>query len=281
MSAAVETLDVLPTEEARRPNQWTALGALFWLTLRQHARARRLAVLGILFTLPAAIALLARYANQPPAEAGELEFALIFNFIPHALIPLVALLYASGMVQDEVEEQTLTYLLVRPMPRWAVYLTKLAATVLVTVVLAGLFTAITYLAIHAGGTEGAGAVAGHALRAAGLMGLALLAYCALFGWLGLVVRRSLVMGLGYIIVFEGILANIPFVVRQATVMYYFRVLAERWAGVDATEWAIDLNIAPASWLCVAIILGVSMIATGGAASVFARQEFRMKTPEGG
>ena len=29
---------------------------------------------------------------------------------------VAALLFASGMVQDDVEEQTLTYLLIRPVP---------------------------------------------------------------------------------------------------------------------------------------------------------------------
>ena len=43
-----------------------------------------------------------------------LEFLLAFMFIPQLLLPLVALLYASGMIQDEQEEQTITYLLDPP-----------------------------------------------------------------------------------------------------------------------------------------------------------------------
>ncbi len=45
--------------------------------------------------------------------------------IPQALVPITALVFASGMISDEVEEQTLTYLLIRPVPKSVIYLVKL------------------------------------------------------------------------------------------------------------------------------------------------------------
>ena len=81
-------------------------------------------------------------------QADEVENVLIFGMIFQALVPLTALLFASGMVQDDIEEQTLTYLLIRPVPRWAIYLAKLMATFLVAVVRAVLFTTATLIVIH-------------------------------------------------------------------------------------------------------------------------------------
>ena len=72
------------------------------------------------------------WRRESPASCRNLQFAFVFNLIPHALVPLAALLYATGIIQDEVEEQTLTYLLLRPLPRWALYLIKLLATMLMT-----------------------------------------------------------------------------------------------------------------------------------------------------
>src|SRR5262249_45337584 len=131
------------------------LATLFWLTLRQHCRARRLIVLCILFCLPAGLAILVRNLAPHPitlegGQIGHIELALIFYFIPHVLAPLAALLYSSGMVQDEIEEQTLTYLLVRPLPRVGIYLTKLLATLTVTIPLIAIFTTVTYVAIYWG-----------------------------------------------------------------------------------------------------------------------------------
>src|SRR5919197_1051607 len=85
-----------------------------------------------------------------PAPADALEFALVFNLLPHGLAPLTALLYAAGMIQDEVEEQTLTYLLIRSLPRWALYVTKYLATLCVTTVLVAVATTVLYACVYWG-----------------------------------------------------------------------------------------------------------------------------------
>jgi ABC-2 type transport system permease protein len=266
----------------------SALGTLFWLTVRQYCRGRRLLILGFLFLLPSIGAVAARYSD-PDIPLNGIEFGMIFNLIPHALIPLTALLYACGMIQDELEDQTLTYLFIRPLPKWAIYVTKLLATVPVTCCLAGVFTLLTFLVIHWGSADAWSAgLPVRALKTVALQALALLGYCSLFGFLSLFVRRSLVVGIAYIIVFEGVLANIDFVVRRLTIMYYFRILALRWIGFDwysinkdgVDEWGIDLSKAPAAWSCVVTLLAVSLVATILAALIFATREFRLKTPEG-
>ena len=267
---------------ARRGFDAAALAALFTLTLRQHVRGRRLLVLSLLFLLPSALVILARLAPHPPS-AADLEFGIVFNFIPHALVPLTALLYAAGMIQDEVEEQTLTYLLLRPLPRPALYLTKLVATWLVTAALAAVFTTLTFAVIWWGQPQLWGEVLPvRAGKTAAILALAQLGYCSLFGLVGMVTRRSLVAGLAYIFVFEGVLANIPMVVRQLTVMYYLRVLVVRWlAPADSDSWSIDLKEAWSERDCVLTLLIASAVFTLLAAVITARREFRMKTPEGG
>src|SRR5579883_3102524 len=138
-----------PVKAAARWVDFSALGTLFGLTLRQHARGRRLLVLAVLFTLPALLAILIRALDPQPRLDG-LEFGLLFNMIPYTLVPLTAVLYASGMIQDEIEEQTLTYLLVRPLPKWSIYLVKLLATLVVAVALPVFFTFVTYVAMYWG-----------------------------------------------------------------------------------------------------------------------------------
>ena len=137
--------------------EMSALAALFALTVRQHTHGRRLFVLGGLYLLPCILAVVLR--NLPhPAPAEAMEFALVFALVPHGLAPLTALLYAAGIISDEVEEQTLTYLLLRSVPRWALYLTKLAATLCVTTALVAVAVAALYVAIHAGTSRSLGVV---------------------------------------------------------------------------------------------------------------------------
>src|SRR6266403_590109 len=146
-----------PRRLPRQGLNLAGLATLFWLTFRQHARARKLLVLAFVFTLPAVVALLIRHFT-PETRLPGLEFGLVFNVIPHVMVTLTALLYATAMIQDEIEEQTLTYLLV------------------------GFFTMLTEAVIYWGAPEWSEQLAPmRLLKTVGLITLTLTAYCALFG----------------------------------------------------------------------------------------------------
>jgi ABC-2 type transport system permease protein len=263
----------------RRGFDLSALGALFWLTLRQQARGRRLIVLSLLFALPAALAVLVRSLSE--GSSGDvLEAPLIFNLIPQALAPLAALLYATGVIQDEIEEQTLTYLLIRPLPRAALYITKLLAALLTTSLLAAVGTTVVYVVIHWGTNElWADVLPWRVVKAAALFAVGQVGYCAIFSFISLLTRRSLIAGIAYIVIIEGALANWPFMVRELTVMYYFRVLALRWLNPPRTEaWAINLGDAASTTTCLSILLGTGLVLTLLGGMTFARREFGVKTP---
>jgi len=246
------------------------------ITTARLVRGKRILVFAALFALPTVLALVAR--DQDPVLQ---ETVLVFGLIPQAIIPLTALLFGSGLVQDDVEEQTLTYLLIRPVPRWAIYLAKVLGATLVTAAFAAPFIASVLAAIHAGEPEyDAGATAARAGVVAGLTTLSLLDYIAVFGCLGLVTRKSLAIGVAYILVFEGFLANVPFVVRYATVMFYNRVLAVRWLGLPGDDWGINLDEVPSAATCLGVLLGASGFFIALGAWIFRTREFRVKTPEG-
>lgn len=258
----------------------SALVPLFALSVERLIRGRRLLVLMVLLLLPTLFTLLAR-RYSPHFDAGESEEVFVFYMIPQALLPLTLLVFASGIVQDEVEEQTLTYLLIRPLPRWAIYLVKLAAVVAVSAAVVTFGTLVVLLAIHWGSPDlWGGILPDRALRIVGLFSLAALAYGSLFGCLSLLVRRSMSLGIAYILVFEGVFANIDFVVRKATVMYYVRVLADRWLGLSVESWSLDMTTAPTGRGALLTLLIASAVASALAAIVFTIREFRLKTPEG-
>jgi ABC-2 type transport system permease protein len=269
------------------PQELSALAALFVLTVRQHTRGRRLLILGLLYTLPCALVILLRSLPHPPST-DALEYSLVFNLLPHGLAPLTALLYAAGMIQDEVEEQTLTYLLLRTMPRWALYVTKFLATVCVTTVLIAIATLVLYVTIYWGTPElWAEVMPTRAFRTVGILALAQVGYCALFGFLGLFARRSLIAGVVYIVSVEGLLANLDFVVRSLTIVHYVRILFLRWLDLPDTilrrvlrEWHLDLEKAPSAERCVLILGASALLVLALTAQWFARREFHVKTPDG-
>jgi ABC-2 type transport system permease protein len=226
-----------------------------------------------------------------------MEFLLAMMFIPQLLLPLVGLLYASGMIQDEQEEQTITYLLIRPLPKWAIYLVKLLATLTATVALTVVFTAFTYATIYVGAEAPADGVFVRCAKAAAIHSLGVAAYCSLFGLMGLLTKRTLVGGIVYIAIMEALLANLPFGIRLATVIYYTRLIAYRLLpfivpmphggdqNIAAEAWQLDVrhdpNLLehPQLSTCFTVLVVASLVFTILAAWTCSRREFHVKTPE--
>lgn len=267
--------------------------ALYLLSLRQHRHGKRWLIMLVLMLTPAMIAILSRLTDSG-LPATVLEFNLAFMFIPQGLLPLLALVYASGVLHDEQEEQTITYLLMRPLARWTIYLAKLAAAITAAVILAVFSILVTYAAIFAGAPSHGALM--RCLDACLIHTLAVVAYCCLFGLMGLLTRRVLIAGIIYIALVEGLLANIPFAIRLITVIYYTRLIAYRTlpfvanAGyrvhdLAAETWQFNtlndpkLQNYPHSWLCVLVLLSGAVICSLLAAFMCTNREFYVKTPE--
>lgn len=269
---------------------------LYWLTLRQHLHGKRWIAVLFLFLVPIGMAILIR-STHSGVPSLFLEFVLLWILVPQALLPLVALLYASGIIQDEQEEQTITYLLIRPMNKWLLYWVKMAATWTTIVVLVTVLTVLTYAAIYVGSGADMTSVSLRCVKTAAILALAATAYCSIFGALSLLIRRTLIVGILYTAVVEGLLASLPLSVRLVTVIYYMRLIAYRSLDFVVT-WPRGRNddVAAAAWFlnikddptlgehpqlstCVVILLGVSLVCTTFASWLCSQSEFHVKTPE--
>jgi ABC-2 type transport system permease protein len=258
----------------------SALLTVVRITIARQNRGVRLVVLAVLFALPIVVAALIR-RYQAPYRPDPVESGLLFGMIFPALVPLAALLLATGMVQDDVEEQTITYLLIRPISRWAIYLAKLLGTIVSSWLRAAIFTLVTLIVTYWGDDRLLGTVLRErAVVVGALLALALSAYSAIFGVLGLWTRRALVFGAIYIVAFEGLFGNIDFVVREGTVIYHIRVLAVRWLDINGAEWSIDPATAASATTSLTVLLGIAAVFAAIGAITFATREFRVKTPEG-
>lgn len=273
----------------------TSSGALFLLALRQFLHGKRPLVMGLLLILPACLVLLVRGTSIEP-NSGVLEFSFIFMLIPHALLPLVALVYAMGIIQDEQEAQTITYLLIRPISKRSLYCIKLLATVCMAVLLTAAFTALTYAAIYIGGDSGGQNILLRCLKAISIHALTVVAYCCLFGLISMLTKWTLVACILYTAVIELLLANLPFSIRLITVIYYARIIAYRTLSFVITLGGRPTDIAAETWqldpradpsllehpqvaTCVIVLLAGSLACTLLAAFLCSRREFYVKTPE--
>ncbi len=134
-------------------------------------------------------------------DLPELETWRLFqSYALGGIVPVSALVLGSSAFGDLIDDSTLVHLWLRPANRWGIVG---AAWTAVVVVCAPFAIGGSVLALAVAGMPG-GAIAAGALSS----GLGVLAYGAVFLALGLRVRRALAWGLAYILIWEGVLANI-------------------------------------------------------------------------
>jgi ABC-2 type transport system permease protein len=227
-----------------------------WLTWRQLTARRRAWLAAAAILLPFILTFFYRLASED-REGDRLIFMLGMNrdIIIGVLVPLTAVIFGTTAFGGEVDDGTLIYLLVQPLPRWRVALTKYAIAVLIT---AAINTAAILLAWFAMRNGELPAAIPRAFIAAALVGSIL--YCALFSYVGLATRKGLVLGLLYIIFFENVLTRGLAGVKWLSVRE-FGVSVAQWAGggvVKFTDASVPMTTV---WVAGSIILVAALAMT--------------------
>ena len=130
-----------------------------------------------------------------------------------AILPIVTLALATAAFGDEVEDRTLSYLVLKPIPRFHIVMPKLIASIIVAAPLI-VASGIAATVIGLDGDARSILAVGVAL-AAGVV-----AYASIFTWAGLVTTRALAFGLVYVILWEGVVATFLGGVRYLSVRGY-------------------------------------------------------------
>ena len=173
---------------------------VFDLSLEAMLWSRRSVFMGLLLVVPLLFAILYRVllaAHAPVRITPALFFGGMFGsyYIWFAL-PLTALFYATALVADEVEAKTITYLLTRPVRRTSILLGKFAAYLGTTLALVLPSVVLTFFVLMTRqGRRGLALGAPDLVRDLAVAALALLAYGALFTFVGVLLRWPLITGL--------------------------------------------------------------------------------------
>jgi ABC-2 type transport system permease protein len=171
------------------------------VTVRQLLGRRRTLLLLLLAALPVLLAVAFRAANDTNLQRfTRSDFDTVTLTV---LLPLVAILFGSGAFGAELEDGTIVYLLAKPVPRVLVVLAKALSVVILSIALTGVSTAAAGL-IDLAPRGDSGIQATEAMVVAVVVGSA--CYSCLFLVVSLFTRRALVIGIGYMLVWEGALS---------------------------------------------------------------------------
>jgi ABC-2 type transport system permease protein len=194
-----------------------------------------------------ATAILARASGTDSSQwGGPVITGLGFG----AVLPLIALVVGTGVLGSEIEDGTVTHILAKPLPRSEIVFTKLLVSIVITGVVAGVPLFVVGL------ITGSAAV-GFALVAAAAVGA--IAYSAFFMALSLLSRRPVLIGLVYVVLWEGVLGNLLTGTRDLSIEQYVVSIADWLAPNNLLERHVGVPVAfvmsavftvGASWLAV-------------------------------
>jgi ABC-2 type transport system permease protein len=144
------------------------------------------------------------------------------------IVPLLALLAMSGLLAPEIDDGSISYLLAKPISRHTIVASKLVVAVSCVFVFGALPMLAAGVVLRPGSPSFA---VGFAL--ASLVGGT--AYCAIFALLSVLTRHAVVIGLIYLLVWEGLLGGLLDGVRWLSVTRWSAELVDRLADLELVE----------------------------------------------
>jgi ABC-2 type transport system permease protein len=187
----------------------------------------------LLLPLPVLLVGLALLANGLGARPDEWAQPVLVGLGFAAVLPVIALIVGTGVLGSEIDDGTLVHILAKPLPRREIILTKLVVAVAVTAVTVGV---PMYLA---GLVAGSGRL-GIGLAVGSLVGA--FAYSALFLALSLLTRRPVLLGLLYVLIWEGVLGNLLTGTRMLSVQQYVVAVAAKVGDTDLLTGRVSVPV---------------------------------------
>jgi ABC-2 type transport system permease protein len=190
----------------------TAFSALVGVTMRGLLNRRRIILMTLLAAVPVLLGAFVYLRGGRPDVDRVLGILIV-----QTVMPLIALVLGTAALGSEIEDGTAVYLLAKPIPRWHVALAKILVAVVLTAVLVVPSVVLTGLLIGRGGADAIGVTLAFAFGC--LVGGS--AYTAVFVALSALTSRALVLGLAYVLLWEGTLGGLLqgtrfLSIRQAT-----------------------------------------------------------------
>lgn len=222
------------------------MSTITWITARGLFGRRRFLLLLPLPLVLLGLAVLCRSLGVDPGEWGP---PVLVGLGLAVVLPVVALIIGTGVLGAEIDDGTVVHILTKPLPRWQIVLPKLA-------VAAGVTAATVAVPLYVAGVLADSVRLGLALAFAAALGA--LAYSALFLALSLVTRRPVLLGLVYVLIWEGLLGNFVSGTKVLSIQQYVIALADRLAPTGLLETTVSVPVA--SVMTALVSVGFTVLA---------------------
>ena len=188
------------------------------VTLRALLGRRRTLLMLLLAGIPILVGLIVRANGPGVRDVG----ATLDGLVVRVVLPLVALVFGTAALGSELEDGTAVHLLTKPIRRSTIVLAKITVAGTLTAAMLVPSTVLAGILLARPGSESLATT--FALALGVLAGSYL--YVAVFVALSIVTSRGLLIGLGYALIWEGILAGLLPGSQVFSVREYVRGIAQ-------------------------------------------------------
>lgn len=219
------------------------------IALKRIFRAKRTWAIALLPGLSVVTAAVASQADRGVQAYGNQVRTLVIPIV----LALVALVISTSAIVDERDDLTILYLAQTPVPRWRIVIETWFSTWVATL---GLVTPTLLANIALARSFGIAASTTVNLIIAVMLAAA--AYCAFGILLALFTKRAALVGLVYVLLWEGTFSGFAGGARTLSIAQHARSIVAR--GVDPiTRAAIDPPSTGAGTAFVALILAAALL----------------------
>lgn len=229
------------------PSHLTVFVAVYRLLLRSIATRGRLGAIGAL----AVVSLFTALAVQASSPFNPLRAATGYvdgNLT--TLVPVAVLVFGAATLGDLIDDGSLVYLWLRPVPAWVHVAAAWAATVSIAIPLVGAPVVLAAAVIEPDPDLMVGTIVGALV--------AICAYSAIFVAAGIRFRRALPWGLVYILIWEGFVASAGETAAKLAIRSYVRSIISQQTGQSLKLAEFTL----ASGIIVPLVVAVVVLGYG-------------------
>ncbi len=177
------------------------MNQILLLSFRQLISRWRLLVIVLLALLPVALsAIMAALASDEPDYTQEFTNVIIDALVIAILLPIVTMVLATMSFRHEMDDRTLSYLVLKPIPRSMIVLPKLLAAIITS----GLLVIASGVLATFIGPESS--IQAMLAVGAGLL-IGVITYTTIFTWAGLVSSHALGFALIYVFLWEALVTS--------------------------------------------------------------------------
>ena len=190
------------------------MGPVFRLSIRQITGVRRLLIVLLLVSLPVVLTLVIRLtSSEGDGDTADYVNGVVNALIVGVVLPIVMISFSTSVFGNDLEDRTLSFIMLTPAARWKIALSKLAAPILVgTPLVVASAAATIYIGLD---SDVSSAVA----VCAGLV-IGVVAYASVFTWSGLITTRALAFAIVYVFLWEGVISTFVSGVRYLSISTY-------------------------------------------------------------